>query len=188
VVALSGLFISLCCLLAAGLYIYSTVQNDQEALIQLKYGTLLIDVYEGSYEPAPPVIDVTSIDNLAKLAERHNTMILHITRDFLHDYLVQGNRATYRYSMSTGTNKLNAQKPVQQEAFGMAWNASQPQGTNTRQPYQDLQDWGEVLPACGLGDTQPMKIEQRNYEDKPYHNNGVNDESDRTMFLRKIRF
>jgi signal peptidase I len=188
VVALTGLFISLCCLLAAGLYIYSTVQNDQEALIQLKYGTLLVDVYEGSYEPAPPVIDVTSIDNLAKMAERHSTMILHIARDFLHDYLVQGNRATYRYSMSTGINKMNAQKPVQQEAFGMAWNASQSQVTNTRQPYQDLQDWGEDLPACGLEDTQPMKIEQRNYENSTYHHNGVNDESDQTMFLRKIRF
>jgi hypothetical protein len=122
------------------------------------------------------------------MAERHSTMILHITRDFLHDYLVQGNRATYRYSMSTGTNKINAQKPVQQEAFGMAWSASPSQVTNTRQTYQGLQDWGEDLPACGIEDTQPTKIEQRNYENSTYHNNVVNDESDQTMFLRKIKF
>jgi signal peptidase I len=188
VIALSGLLISLCCLLVLVLYVYSVVQNDQEALIRLKYGTLLVDVYEGSYEPTSPVIDVTSIDNLAKLAERHNTMILHISRDFLHDYLVQENHATYRYSISTGTKNMNARTPVQQEALGMTRSASQSQLTNTRQPYQDLGYWGKDLPYYSLEDTQPTKPEQRRYEDSTYINDQVQNESDQTMYLRKIKF
>jgi hypothetical protein len=48
-----------------------------------------------------PVIDVTSIDDLAKMAEHQNTMILHMMLNFLHYYLVQGNGTMYRYVFST---------------------------------------------------------------------------------------
>jgi len=188
VVALFGSFISLCCILVLFLYAYTAVQQDQQALIRLKYGSLLVDVYEGSYEPTSPVIDVTSIDSLAKLAERHNTMILHITRNFLHDYLVQGNNATYRYSISSGTNNVTARTPVQQKAYEVAWNASQSQPADARQYYQNLEYWGVDHPYCDLEDTQPTKMEQRRYGSSIYTNEVAHNEPDQTMFLRKIKF
>ncbi len=125
VISLIGLCVSICCLGLLGFYAYSVIQRDQGALIRLKYSSLLVDIYEGSYEPAPPVIDVTSIDNLAKLAERHNTMILHIARDFLHDYLVQANQVTYRYSVSTGADHLNERKAIQQKAGVMTGSSEE---------------------------------------------------------------
>jgi hypothetical protein len=61
-------------------------------------------VYDRGFESILPVIDVTSIDDLAKLAERQNAMILHMTRDFLQYYLVQSEGTTYRYVISEGHN------------------------------------------------------------------------------------
>ncbi len=52
------------------------------------------------------LVDVTTIDDLAKLAERQNAMILHMMRDYLHYYHVQCNGTTYRYVISAGHNRL----------------------------------------------------------------------------------
>ena len=102
VIALLGLVLSLSGLLIVGLRIFATSQQDQEAFIRLRYGGLLVNVYERNLEPASMLIDVTTIDELAKLAERHNTVILHMTLNFLHCYMVQCNGITYRYVFSTG--------------------------------------------------------------------------------------
>ena len=59
-----------------------------------------MNVYERDIQPASTLIDVTTIDELAKLAERHNTVILHMTLNFLHFYLVQSNGVTYRFLFS----------------------------------------------------------------------------------------
>ena len=101
IAATVGTAVSLAVVLAIGLYVYSSILKDQNALVHLKYGSLLIDVCNGTYEPPTPIIDVTSIDHLATLADRYGTMILHIPRDFLQDYLVQTEQATYRYSLNT---------------------------------------------------------------------------------------
>ncbi len=101
-ISLLGFALSLIGLLIAGINIYSFAQQNQESLIKLKYGSLLVDVYEKSLEPTSTMIDVTSMDDLAKLAERQGSMILHMTLNFLHYYLVQNNGTTYRYVISTG--------------------------------------------------------------------------------------
>ncbi len=115
VVALLGLLISLGGLLVVGLRIFRTTKESQEALIRLRYGGLLVNVYERNLEPASMLIDVTTIDELAKLAERHNTVILHMTLNFLHYYLVQCNGLTYRYVFSAGkTGVAEIEPPLQQ--------------------------------------------------------------------------
>jgi hypothetical protein len=43
------------------------------------------------------LIDVTAIADLARLAERQNCMILHMTRGRLHLYFVQSEGTTYRF-------------------------------------------------------------------------------------------
>lgn len=102
VFALLGLGISLGGLVLMGLYVFNTVRKSEDALIRLRYGSVLVDVYEKNLEPTSTTIDVTSMDDLAKLAERQGTMILHMTSNFLHYYLVQNNGTTYRYVISTG--------------------------------------------------------------------------------------
>ena len=102
VFALLGLAISVSGLVIMGLFIFNTAQQSEDALIRLRYSSMLVDVYEKSLEPTSTVIDVTSIDDLVKLAERQGTMILHMVINFLHYYLVQNNGTTYRYVVSAG--------------------------------------------------------------------------------------
>ncbi|HKI55414.1 MAG TPA: signal peptidase I [Anaerolineales bacterium] len=101
-IVLFGLGVSMIGLVLLGLQAYATAQYSQEAWIQLRYSSLLVNVYERDIQPASTLIDVTTIDELAKLAERHNTVILHMTLNFLHCYLVQGNGVTYRFVFSAG--------------------------------------------------------------------------------------
>ncbi len=100
--ALLGLALSLGGLLIVGSRIFMMTRQSQETLIRLRYGGLLVNVYERNLESTSMLIDVTTIDELAKLAERHNTMILHMTLNFLHCYFVQCNGLTYRYVFSAG--------------------------------------------------------------------------------------
>ena len=98
--AFSGfaLGLSLVGLLALSLVYATVTKYDPAAAIRIKYGALLVDIYDRGLETPSPVIDVTSIEDLAKLAERQNLMILHLKRDSMHYYLVQNEVATYRYA------------------------------------------------------------------------------------------
>jgi hypothetical protein len=62
-----GLGLSLSGLVIMGLSIFNTARQSEEALIRLRYGSRLMDVYERSLDASMPVIDVTSIDDLAKM-------------------------------------------------------------------------------------------------------------------------
>ncbi|MGB7876752.1 MAG: signal peptidase I [Anaerolineales bacterium] len=188
IAAIVGVILSLIGLLILGLYAYFAVQQDQEALIRLKYGSLLVDVYEGAYETALPIIDVTSIDNLAKLAERHSTVILHITRDFLQDYLVQGSNATYRYSAGAGENRIALQTSVLSETHQVVLNTNQSPYSDSRQPNQDPGYWGAGQSYYELEDTQPTIATQRSNRASLYRDDLVYNELDQTMFLGKIKY
>jgi signal peptidase I len=102
VIAILGLALSLGALMVVGFRIIGAAQKSQEALIRLKYGGLLVNVYERNLAPATMLVDVTNIDELAKLAERHNTVIVHMAVNFIHSYMVQCNGFTYRYVFSEG--------------------------------------------------------------------------------------
>lgn len=106
ILGLTGLGFALLGLLSLGWYVFDTAQRSQEALIRIKYGAMLMGVYDRGFENISPVIDVTTIDDLAKMAERQNTMILHMTRDFLQYYLVQSEGVSYRYVISEGRNGI----------------------------------------------------------------------------------
>ncbi|MBM3181823.1 MAG: signal peptidase I [Chloroflexi bacterium] len=115
VFALLGLGISLSGLVIMGLFVFNTASQSEEALIRLRYGSMLVDVYERSLDVTLPMIDVTSIDDLAKMAERQNTMIMHMTLNFLHYYLVQSNGTTYRYVISAGKKGIVENDPDRDE-------------------------------------------------------------------------
>ena len=102
VIAILGFGFSLMGLFGIGMRLYHTARQSQDALIRLKYGGMLVDVFEQNPAPTSSMVDVTTMDNLAKLAERHGTMILHTSRNFLHYYLVQANGVTYRYVITVG--------------------------------------------------------------------------------------
>lgn len=104
IISVVGLCLLLVAALIAGTTIYNTARRSQDALIRLRYGSLLVDVYDRGLEAISPIIEIATIEDLAKIAERQNAMILHMVRDSLHFYFVQSNGTTYRYVMSDGKN------------------------------------------------------------------------------------
>jgi signal peptidase I len=116
-IALLGLALSLGGLVIVASRIFGTAKQNQEALIRLKYGGLLVNVYERNLAPANMLIDVTNIDELAKLAERHNTVILHMALNFIHYYMVQCNGLTYRYVFSAGRKGVAEIEPAHQQVI-----------------------------------------------------------------------
>ena len=113
-----GLGLSLLGLLFLGWFAISAARKNEEMLIRLRYSSLLMDVYERGLDATLPVIDVTTIDDLARMAERQNTMIMHMRLNFLHFYLVQNNGTMYRYVLSTGKRGIPDKETIPQEIFG----------------------------------------------------------------------
>lgn len=102
IISIFGLCLSLAGALLIGISIYNTAKRSQDTFIRLRYGSLLANVYDTGLDGLSPMIEVTTIDDLAKIAERQNTIILHTTRDSLHFYYVQNDGTTYRYVVSDG--------------------------------------------------------------------------------------
>ncbi len=113
IISVLGLCLSLAAALLVGISIYKDAKRSQDTFIRLRYGSLLADIYDRGLDEFSPIIEVATIDDLAKIAERQNTMILHTMRDSLHFYFVQSDGTTYRYVINEGktTNKnQNTQK------------------------------------------------------------------------------
>jgi signal peptidase I len=98
-VSIFGLGLSLAVLLILWRYVFHFATSDPESLTRMKYGPLLVDVQNRALETSSNPIQVTALEDLAKLAEQHNTMILHMSHGLFHDYYVQADRFTYRYSL-----------------------------------------------------------------------------------------
>ncbi len=102
VIALVIFGLSVSGLLILALYTSRKVHASQEALVQVKYGSMLVDVKDKPLEMSLPSIDVMTMDDLAKLAERHSGVILHEAHGLVHYYFVQGDRIIYRYMINEG--------------------------------------------------------------------------------------
>jgi hypothetical protein len=98
-----GLGGSLIALAAVATYWYRTNTRSDDLLIKLKYGNRLVNIHEQDLAPAASLIEVASMDDLARLADRHGTMILHMTRNSRRYYFVQVGGSTYRYAVPTPT-------------------------------------------------------------------------------------
>ena len=105
-IALFGLAIALGGMLALGLRLQNLSRGDQEKFIRMRYDSLIIDVQDATVISSSNVIDVTSIDHLAKLAERFNAMILHEFNENRHIYFVKGEGITYRLVVNADKTEL----------------------------------------------------------------------------------
>ena len=99
--SLFGLAISLSSLLLLSWFFFNSTLNSQTDMIRLKYRPLLMDVHKINFQQDLPIVDVASMDDLAKLAERQSTMIMHMDVNYLHYYTVQSSGVTYRYVISS---------------------------------------------------------------------------------------
>nr|MDQ3004051.1 hypothetical protein [Chloroflexota bacterium] len=135
-IALIGLGLSLGGFLGIGWYMYTLAYQSQEALIRLSYGSLIMDVHERSLDTSSPVIDVGTIDDLARMAERQNTMILHMTVNFLNYYLVQSSGTTYRYVTNPSKHKVVEVEASRHEIIDYVTNSES--NANHAEPVREL--------------------------------------------------
>lgn len=115
ILSVAGLLISLGGLVVLAMYVSSLARQSPEDFVQVKYSPLLVDVKERSLEAPTQTIDVDSIDDLARLAERNNTMILHQKKNRIHFYTVRGEHFTYRYTLNDEEDALSPLPLVQLE-------------------------------------------------------------------------
>lgn len=101
----------------SGFGVYQNASQSQEEWIRLKYGSIIVNVQEQNLEPYSMAVDVNSIDDLARLADRHGVMILHMQRNFLHYYFIQSNGVTYRYVLSSGKKGMAAEDRTQEMPY-----------------------------------------------------------------------
>jgi signal peptidase I len=108
-VSLGGLGLSLLGVLLFSVALIYAIGRDRAALVDFKYGPMLVGVSQG-YLPAPGqrVVDVASIDDLAKLADREGYMILHERGAGYNRYVVQDGRDTYRFTLAQPSQALGA--------------------------------------------------------------------------------
>ena len=97
-----GLAVALVGLLVLGLYYIAVSKYSQETVIHIKSGGVIMDVYTQGLQVASPVIDVTRMEDLVKLAERQNGMILHLPDKHANYYILQLDGTTYRYVTGKG--------------------------------------------------------------------------------------
>ena len=96
-IALAGLLLA-----AAGLGTFAAVvlrasRVDRTSLVELKYGPLMVGVGRGGDPSGGRLVDVRSVDDLARLAQHHGLMILHRAGPEGHWYFVQDGQTIYRY-------------------------------------------------------------------------------------------
>jgi len=84
--------------LAVGLPLLRRQRGDEAGEIEATYSEWLVDVAP-RHRPREVVRDVTTMEGLARLAERYDRMILHEQRDGLHYYVVEEDGVAYRYQM-----------------------------------------------------------------------------------------
>jgi len=90
----------LACVLAAIVILFLTrrlSRLDEAALIRRRFGRLLVTVQPISIAAGRPLVDVTEIATLVRLAERYGLLILSWTRSGVATFLVQDENTTYRY-------------------------------------------------------------------------------------------
>jgi signal peptidase I len=96
--AVAGLVMAVVGGVGLGWLLIKTGQSSQISRIESKYGPLLVAVRNSDWlESGGQMIEVAAMEDLARLAEREGSMILHLARGSSHDYFVQNGRVTYRY-------------------------------------------------------------------------------------------
>lgn len=74
---------------------------DEATSIRRRWGSLLVPVEPMPTAPGRAVIEVSSFDTLAQLAERYGLLVLHWARSGVETFIVHDESITYRYRTGT---------------------------------------------------------------------------------------
>jgi signal peptidase I len=106
------LLVALVGLAAAGLPLVRAIQRDEARRIGMKHGSLLATAALPPAAHAPGAIVLTSIADLARIAERQGAPILHEPQGASHHYAVRDGEQWYRYTLAPAEELLT---PIEAE-------------------------------------------------------------------------
>jgi hypothetical protein len=84
-------------------------RSDPATRIQSRYSELLVSAMHVQHMPGT-IIDVMSIDDLVKLAEKDNRTVLHTIDVGGHHYYVQSEEGLYRFSLNASNSPVDTQQ------------------------------------------------------------------------------
>jgi hypothetical protein len=99
-VSLLALIASASGLSLLGIRLQNLSRRDQASFLHIKYDSVMIDVQDVDALLSASIIEVASMEALAKLAERFNAVILHVAEAGWHAYYLQSGGATYRFVLN----------------------------------------------------------------------------------------
>ena len=117
-IALIVLAFALADMALIGVPLLRAAQRTESARIAMRYGAQKIDVGPGEYADTP-IVQAATIADLAKLAEKHGTVILHERSRDHHRYIVHADNLTYCYMLHEASHPAPStaeQQPAHAEA------------------------------------------------------------------------
>lgn len=114
-VAVGGIVIAVAGALALIISASASVAQRGSDRIALQFGERLVTVEDGGLERFKRIVNVATIDDLARMAEQQDTMIFHAeTPDGGHAYFVRVGDINYRYKLEErdGDHEIDADAPV----------------------------------------------------------------------------
>jgi hypothetical protein len=109
--ALIGLALALAGVGVIGVPMLQTMRRDAAVRIRMKYGALIVDVVGADRRADEGAIELVSIDDLAKLAEKHGAMILHAADDTADRYMVHDGTISYYYQFTERQHATSVAAP-----------------------------------------------------------------------------
>jgi signal peptidase I len=94
---LAALALSLTGLIATAAPLLRAARSDEAARIRLKYGAMIVEAAPGSLPPSTRTVALATIDDLARLAERHGLLMLHDSSEGIHRYVVLDGEIGYSH-------------------------------------------------------------------------------------------
>lgn len=103
-------------LLALVLFSWRRRTATEAAAIMRRYRDLLLEVEPITNPAGQPLVDVTDLFALARLAQRSGVLLLHWARSDVHTFVVHDDGVTYRHRVEDTTRRSKSLRPTTQTA------------------------------------------------------------------------
>ncbi|HEX5689670.1 MAG TPA: hypothetical protein VFX76_06700, partial [Roseiflexaceae bacterium] len=98
-IGLIGLALAMAGICAVGLPLLRTFRRDEPARIRLKYGPLIVDSSDYGLPSGEHAVELATIDDLAKLAEKRGALIVHQANGTQQRYVVRDTAGVFLYQV-----------------------------------------------------------------------------------------
>jgi signal peptidase I len=103
-----GIILSMGALALVVSTIARSYRSGEASRIELLYGQMMVSLKDGEVSPDARVIDVVTMEDVVRVAEREGKTILHQVLDATHHYFVHAGNLTFHYQTRAGRGEVSA--------------------------------------------------------------------------------